>query len=69
MMQDIEDRLKSYKTDMLDMWRPVGATWGPGQQTIGTLLMVSEKTLDMVAGVFEKAKRAGQGPLPGHVGP
>jgi hypothetical protein len=60
MMKNIEARLKSYKTDMLDMWRPVGATWGPGQNSIGTLLMVSEKTLDLVAGVFEKAKRQGK---------
>jgi len=60
MMKNIEARLKSYKTDMLDMWRPVGATWGPGQRSIGTLLMVSEKSLDMVAGVFEKAHQQGK---------
>ena len=60
MMQNIEARLKSYHTDMLDLWRPVGATWGPGQTSIGTLLMVSEKTLDMVVRVFEKAKQQGK---------
>jgi aryl-alcohol dehydrogenase-like predicted oxidoreductase len=60
MMKNIEARLKSYKTEMLDMWRPVGATWGPGQNSIGTLLMVSEKTLEMVVGVFEKAKQQGK---------
>ncbi|MGO8749880.1 MAG: aldo/keto reductase [Thermoguttaceae bacterium] len=60
MMKNIETRLKSYKTDMLDMWRPVGATWGTGQTNIATLLMVSEKTLDMVVGVFEKAKQQGK---------
>jgi predicted aldo/keto reductase-like oxidoreductase len=60
MMQNIEARLKSYHTDMLDMWRPVGATWGPGQNTIGTLFNVSDKALDMVVSVFEKAKQQGK---------
>jgi len=60
MMRNIEARLKSYHTDMLDLWRPVGATWGPGQTRIGTLLMVSEKTLEMVAGVFAKARQQGK---------
>ena len=60
MMKSIEDRLVSYRTDMLDMWRPVGATWGEGQKNISTMLMVSEKTLDLVAAVFEKAKQQGK---------
>ena len=60
MMKNIEDRLRSYRTDVLDMWRPVGATWGKGQTEIPTLLMVSQKTLDMVAGVFEKARQQGK---------
>ena len=60
MMKNIETRLKSYKTDMLDMWRPVGATWGKGQNSINTLLMVTPKALDMVVGVFEKAKQQGK---------
>ena len=60
MMKNIEARLKSYQTDMLDMWRPVGATWGRARTAIGTLLMVSEKTLDMVVEVFEKAKQQGK---------
>jgi predicted aldo/keto reductase-like oxidoreductase len=60
MMQSIEDRLRSYKTDMLDMWRPVGATWGEGQTKIATMYMVSHKTLDMVVEVFEKAKQEGK---------
>jgi aryl-alcohol dehydrogenase-like predicted oxidoreductase len=60
MMGSIEARLKSYKTDMLDMWRPVGATWGEGQTRIATLLMVSHKALDMVVEVFEKAKQQGK---------
>jgi len=51
MMKTIEDRLRCYRTDVLDMWRPVGATWGEGQKKIGTMLMVSEKTLDLVAEV------------------
>ncbi|MFQ6131948.1 MAG: aldo/keto reductase [Armatimonadota bacterium] len=60
MMQNIEARLKSYRTDMLDMWRPVGATWGEGQTSIATMLMVSHKALDMVVEVFEKAKQQGK---------
>ncbi|MEK7407843.1 MAG: aldo/keto reductase [Acidobacteriota bacterium] len=60
MMQSIEDRLRSYRTDMLDMWRPVGATWGEGQRNIATLLMVSHKALDMVVEVFGKAKQQGK---------
>lgn len=60
MMKNIEARLKGYHTDVLDMWRPVGATWGPGQNRIATLLTVSDKALDMVVGVFEKAKQQGK---------
>ncbi|OHB86673.1 MAG: hypothetical protein A2V98_10985 [Planctomycetes bacterium RBG_16_64_12] len=60
MMQKIEDRLKSYRTDVLDMWRPVGATWGEGQTAMPTMLMVSPKTLDLVVHVFEKAKEQGK---------
>jgi len=60
MMKNIEARLKSYRTDILDMWRPVGATWGQGQKNISTLLMVSHKALDMVVQVFEKAKQQGK---------
>lgn len=60
MMQSIETRLRGYRTDMLDLWRPVGATWGKGQTRIPTMLMVSRKALDMVAGVFEKAKQQGK---------
>ncbi len=60
MMKSIEDRLRSYKTDMLDMWRPVGATWGEGQTKIISMLMVSNKALDMVVEVFEKAKQQGK---------
>jgi aryl-alcohol dehydrogenase-like predicted oxidoreductase len=60
MMQNIEARLKSYRTDRLDMWRPVGATWGEGQTSIATMLMVSRKALDMVVEVFEKARQQGK---------
>ena len=60
MMKNIEARLRSYKTDVLDMWRPVGATWGKGQTNINTLLMVSHKALDMVVQVFEKAHQQGK---------
>jgi len=60
MMKNIEARLKSYKTDVLDLWRPVGATWGPGQNNLGTLLDISEKALDMVVRVFDAAKKQGK---------
>lgn len=60
MMKNIETRLRSYHTDMLDLWRPVGATWGPGQNRIGTLLDISDKALEMVLGVFDKAKQQGK---------
>ena len=58
MLSSIDDRLQSYRTDVLDMWRPVGATWGEGQRSIATLLMVSHKALDLVVEVFEKGKRS-----------
>jgi len=60
MMKSIEDRLRSYKTDRLDIWRPVGATWGKGQTKMATMLMVTTRTLDMVTEVFEKAKKQGK---------
>ena len=60
MLKSIDDRLKSYRTETLDVWRPVGATWGEGQTTIATMLMVSQKTLDLVVEVFEAAKKQGK---------
>jgi len=57
---EIDGRLKHYKTDMLDIWRPVGATWGEGQTSIPTMLMVSHRVLDMVVEVFEKVRRQGK---------
>ena len=60
MLRTIDDRLRSYHTDTLDLWRPVGATWGKGQTNIATLLMVSRKTLDLTVEVFEKAKAQGK---------
>ncbi len=60
MMKTIDQRLKSYRTDVLDMWRPVGATWGEGQTAIPTMLMVSDKTLDLVVEVFDEAKKQGK---------
>ena len=59
-MREIDERLKHYKTDMLDIWRPVGATWGEGQKVQATMLMISHKVLDMVVEVFEKAKKQGK---------
>ncbi len=60
MMRCIEDRLRSYRTDCLDLWRPVGATWGEGQTQIPTMLMVSHRALDLVVQVFEKAHQQGK---------
>lgn len=60
LVSEIDKRLKAYNTDMLDIWRPVGATWGKGQTKIATMLDVSKKTLDLVANVFEKSRKAGK---------
>lgn len=60
LVSEIDKRLKAYNTDMLDIWRPVGATWGKGQTKIATMLTVSKKTLDLVANVFEKSRKAGK---------
>ena len=57
---EIDKRLKAYRTDMLDIWRPVGATWGPGQTVRATMLMVSKRTLDLVVEVFEKVRKQGK---------
>jgi len=59
-VREIEGRLTHYKTDMLDIWRPVGATWGEGQKAFGTMLMVSRRVLDMVAEVFEQVRKQGK---------
>lgn len=59
-VREIEGRLKHYKTDVLDIWRPVGATWGEGQTRIPTMLMVSRRALDMVVEVFEKVHQQGK---------
>ena|GEM_PF-472571 len=59
-VREIDGRLKHYKTDMLDIWRPVGATWGEGQTSIPTMLMVSHQVLDMVVEVFEKVQQQGK---------
>jgi aryl-alcohol dehydrogenase-like predicted oxidoreductase len=60
MAQSIDDRLKAYNTDMLDLWRPVGATWGEGQTKQETMLEISPRVLDMVVEVFEKARKQGK---------
>jgi len=60
LMQSIEDRLRSYKTDMLDMWRPVAATWGQDEPNLDKRLAITRRMFDMVVQVFEKAKRQGK---------
>lgn len=60
LLREIEARLKTYRTDMLDLWRPIAATWGPGQNRRETLLDVSPRVLDMVVDVFDKVRRQGK---------
>lgn len=60
LLAEIEKRLKAYGTDVLDIWRPVGATWGPGQTSIPTLLNVNRKALDLVVAAFDTAKKQGK---------
>ena len=56
----IEARLRSYKTHMLDMWRPVAATWGQDEASLDKRLAITRRMFDMVVQVFEKAKRQGK---------
>jgi aryl-alcohol dehydrogenase-like predicted oxidoreductase len=58
--RNIDARLKGYHTDYLDIWRPVGASWGNGQTKQDTMWEVSTKTLDIVVEVFEKVHKAGK---------
>jgi aryl-alcohol dehydrogenase-like predicted oxidoreductase len=65
LLAEIDGRLKAYHTDMLDLWRPVGATWNskadePNQKDQKTMWEVNEKTLDKVAAAFEKARQQGK---------
>lgn len=60
LMSSIEDRLRSYKTDMLDLWRPVAATWAQIEPNIDRRLAVTRRMCDMVVQVFEKAKGQGK---------
>ncbi len=59
-LRNIDARLENYATDMLDMWRPVGATWGPGQTKHETMLEVNPRVLDMAVAAFEKARQQGK---------
>lgn len=58
--REIEGRLTHYQTDCLDIWRPVGATWGPGQTKRETMHEISPRVLDMVVEVFEKVRQQGK---------
>jgi len=60
LMGEIDARLKAYRTDLLDLWRPVGATWGPGQNRRETLCEISPRVLDLVAEVYDEARRQGK---------
>ena len=60
LMSSIEDRLRSYKTDMLDLWRPVAATWAQIEPSVERRLAVTRRMCDMVVQVFEKAKGQGK---------
>ncbi len=59
-VKEIDAKLKTYNTDMLDIWRPVGATWGAGQTKIATMFDISPRVLDMVSDVFQKVKQQGK---------
>jgi len=60
LMESIENRLRSYKTDMLDMWRPIAATWAQHEPSIDRRLAVTRRMCDIVVQVFEKAKQQGK---------
>jgi aryl-alcohol dehydrogenase-like predicted oxidoreductase len=60
MFKNIDARLKGYGTDVLDIWRPVGASWGDGQTRQDTMWDVKPQTLDLVVEVFEKVKKQGK---------
>lgn len=60
LLKEIDARLDAYHTDMLDVWRPVGATWGEGQTNQASMWEVNEKTLDKVVEAFEKASKQGK---------
>ena len=60
MLREIDQRLQAYHTDTLDLWRPVGATWGEGQTSQATMWEVNEKTLDKVVTAFDQARRSGK---------
>jgi len=60
MIRQIENRLRNYNTETLDLWRPVGATWGPGQNRPDTLWEVSPRVLDMVVTVYDRVHKQGK---------
>lgn len=60
LLREIDARLAAYRTDMLDLWRPVGATWGEGQTKQDTMWEVNSKTLDKVVEAFEKVHQQGK---------
>jgi len=55
MMKNIEGALKNYRTDMLDIWRPVGAAFAEDRAAL-----LEDRVLDKVVEVFEKAKAQGK---------
>lgn len=55
MMRNLEGALKNYHTDMLDIWRPVGAAFQED-----TTALLENRVLDKVVEVFEKAKVQGK---------
>jgi len=55
MLAEIDERLKDYHTDCLDIWRPVGSTGGGDFKSI-----VTDATLDVIAEVFQAAHKAGK---------
>jgi aryl-alcohol dehydrogenase-like predicted oxidoreductase len=60
LIPQIEARLRDYRTDTLDIWRPVGVTWGPLKETLSPGFMVSRRSLDTIVETFEKVRRQGK---------
>lgn len=54
-MKNIEGALKRYRTERLDIWRPVGTTYGEEQTA-----QLEDRVLDAVVTVFEKARKQGK---------
>ncbi len=55
MMKNIEGALRNYRTETLDIWRPVGAAYAEDQTAL-----LENRVLEKVVEVFDKAKQQGK---------